>query len=662
MKSLQKCIIIAFVLCSSVSFAQDNNDPVLMKIADGEVTLSEFENIYKKNNTVQTIDQKSLDEYIELFINFKLKVKAAEVAGLDTTKKFIDELAGYRKQLAQPYLIDKKANEDLIQEAFQRFQEDVRASHILIRLFPNPSPQDTLAAYKKAMQLRRRLIKGGDDFGKIAGEVSEDPSAKENGGDLGWFTAFYMVYPFETAAYTTKIGDLSMPVRTKYGYHIIKVTGRRPAWGEMRCAHIMLKAPQDSTEEQLKQVEDKINEIYEKLEKGEEDFASLAKSYSDDKSSAKKGGQLPWFGVGRMLEEFEEAAHALKNDGDYSKPVKTKYGWHIIQRLETRQFDKLDEIMSQITNKVKRDSRASRSKSSLLARIKKELGYKPDLKSRNAFYKVVPLEYWAGQWDVDSTTRGMDKVMFTLEDKQHSQKKQSYSQQDFAKYLLKKMKKQDAIDMDDYVNLTFDKFVNESCLAFEESILEYKYPAFKSLMKEYRDGILLFELMDDKVWSKAVRDTSGLNDYYDKNKENFMWEERCHASIYTCANADIAKKVRKYAKKQVKKNWSDQYVMDKINTDSQLNLKIESGKFVKGDNEIIDKLVWAPGTTDNSDNNGKVVFTVIHAKLKPEPKTLRESKGLVTADYQTHLEKEWIEELRGMYPVEVNREVLNQVE
>ena len=667
MKRSATALLTLVALCSfGNNYAQNegkpvrDTNPVLITIGGSDVRLSEFENIYHKNNNAQVADPKTIAEYVTLFVNFKLKVKEAEDMGLDTTKAFRDELMGYRKQLAQPYLIDKQLNEDLIKEAYDRLQTDVKASHLLVRLKPDASPSDTLSAYNMIMDYRKRLVKG-TEFDKIKEEVAESIKDKQVlAEELGYFTAFQMVYPFENAAYNTEVGKVSEVVKTRFGYHVIAVLDKRQARGQIKCAHIMVKATEKQTEEESAKAKNKIDELYQKLKDGE-DFVQLAKNHSDDKGSGKKGGALPWFGTGRMVPEFEEAAFALANDGDMSIPVKSKYGWHIIKRLEIKEIGSFEDMKSELKNKVSRDARAAQSRKSLIRKIQSEYGYEPNMNEIADFYNSVDETYFAGTWSVEKV-KDLTKTIFTLKDTRYSDRMQDYSQIDFANYLKKRMRKQKAVEVKILVNKMYEKWVEEECVKFEEKNLEAKYPPFKALMQEYRDGILLFELMDDKVWSKAVTDTAGLKAYYAANKANFLWEERLDASIFTCANADIAKQAKVLAKKGAKKGMTDSKIKEEINKDSQLNLKIESGKFLKKDNKIIDKITWETGLSDNMDMDGKVVFVLVREKLAPQPKTLLESKGLVTAEYQSHLEELWIKELQEKYEVHVNREVLSLVE
>jgi peptidyl-prolyl cis-trans isomerase SurA len=642
-------------------FAQKDNNAILMTIAGEKITKSEFLDVYNKNNLKKdVIDKKSLEEYLDLYINFKLKVKEAESLGLDTTASFITELAGYRKQLAQPYLIDKEVNDNLLQEAYNRMQWDIRASHILIKVAINAAPKDTLIAYNKIMGIRNRIIKG-ESFAKVAVEMSEDPSAKGqaaiknrpyikgNEGDLGYFTALDLIYTFETAAYNTKVGEVSMPVRTDFGYHLVKVTDKKHAMGKVQVAHILVTIPANSTADDSAKYKSKIYEIYNKI-KADSSFENMAKQYSDDKASASKGGVIPWFGVNRMVPEFIDAISKLKNKGNISEPMQTIYGWHIIKLIDRKGIAPLDSIKPELKAKITKDSRSDKSKEAMVSKIKKEYNFNEDKNALADFYKVVNDSISLGKWKVEKA-KGLNKTMFTLGDK-------SYNQQDFAKYLSTQQISRTKEDSFVYVNKMYKKYIEETTINYEDSKLEAKYPEFKSLMKEYRDGILLFEHTDEKVWSKAVKDTVGLQSFYEKNKNNYMWDERLDASIYTCANAKIAKTTRNLVKKG---KLTNDDILRQVNKDSQLNLKIESGKYLKKDNAIIDVITWTTGITNDINKDNSVVFVKANKIIPKEPKTLAEARGIITADYQTFLEKEWISELKKKYPVDVNREVFETI-
>ncbi len=639
---------LAFFLAGFSAFAQQK-DAVLLNVGGKEVTKSEFESIYHKNNTKATGDRKSIEEYLELFINFKLKVREAEAQGLDTTAAFKNELEGYRKQLAQPYLVDNEVNEKLLREAYDRMKTDVRASHILIKVDQDALPKDTLAAFNKAMAIRERILKG-EDFGKLARELSEDPSAKENNGDLGFFTSMQMVYPFESAAYGLKENEVSMPVRTRFGYHILKATDRREAQGQIQVGHIMVKSPKTATPEEADKAKAKIDEIYQQLKDGK-DFAELAREFSEDKGSAKKGGELPWFGTGRMVPEFEMAAFKLKNKGDYSEPVKTQYGWHIIKKLDQKPIPSYDEAKADLKARIQKDSRSQKSRESMIAKLKKEYKFKENPKAKEEIYKAIDTTFFNGKWSAEG--RKLDKVMFTLD-------KEKVTQKDFAKYLELHQIARNKTEVKPLIDQLYNQFVEEKVLAYEEQRLASKYPEYKALLQEYRDGILLFDLMDKMVWSKAVKDTAGLKEFYEKNKQKFMWGERTEATIFTAANEEVGKKLRAMLTDK-KKKYTDEELLTALNKDSQLNLKIESGKFGKGENEFVDQAGTSIGLSNDIKKDGKVVIVDVKRTIAPEPKSLNEAKGLITAEYQNQLEKEWIQQLRAKYPVTVNKQVLETV-
>lgn len=640
-----------FVALSSLNVWAQDNSPVLMNVAGKSVTKAEFENIYHKNSPKdKPQDEKALKEYLELFINFKLKVKEAEDLGLDTTVAFKNELEGYRKQLAQPYLTDSEANEKLIKEAYDRLKREIRASHILIKCDQNALPKDTLAAYNKALDLRKRIIKG-EAFDKLAKQYSDDPSAKDNGGDLGYFTGLQMVYPFETACFNTKVGETSMPVRTRFGYHVIKVLDNRESMGQVQVAHIMVKLPKPATAADSANVKAKINEIYGKVKAGE-NFSELAAQYSDDKGSARKGGELPFFGPGKMVFEFEQASFALKNKGDFSEPVLTQFGWHIIKLLDRKPIASFDEMKAELKNKISKDSRSQKSKESLVARVKKQNNYKENLKARDEFYSVVDSTFFAGKWTIEKASK-LNKELFTIGT-------QKYTQADFAKFIEKNQSKTEKTPIQSLVNNLYRQYTDQMVIAYEETLLPNKYIDYRLLLNEYRDGILLFELTDRKVWSAAVKDTLGLNSFYEKNKQNYLWDDRVEARIYKCKDKAIADKAKKMLNNK-KKNYTSDDILKELNKDSQLNIQIESGKYLKGDHDLIDKVEWNPGTMKELTQDNQVILVFIDKLLKQEPKSLNEAKGLVTSDYQNFLEKQWIESLRAKYPVEVKQDVLQTV-
>jgi peptidyl-prolyl cis-trans isomerase SurA len=618
--------------------------PSVLSVDGEDVSLEEFENIFRKNNRDSVVTKAALDEYMELFINFKLKVHAAKAAGLDTVSKFRYELQGYRAQLARPYLTDQEKLDELMQEAYAHLQEEVRASHLLIECKPNALAADTLKAYNKIMDIRKKIL-AGESFESAAKKYSTDKSVEKNNGDLGYFTAFQMVYPFESAAYNNKIGEVTMPVRTQYGYHLLKVTGRRPARGEIHVAHIMVKPKKEDPNDAS---EAKINEIYQKALEGKQTFQELCALYSEDVTTKNKGGELPWFGTNKMVSEFEEASYALKNDGDVSAPFKTSYGWHIVKRLGYKPLASYESMSKDIKAKVSKDVRAEKTKNSFLAKIGKEYNFVYNKKYINKLAAKADSSIYVGQ--LKASKGLLKKVFFEVAGT-------SYTVNDFYQTMITRKGANTNLNPADYVKYEAKMFAEDKLMREEDSHLEEKYAAFRLLMKEYREGILLFELTDQLVWSKAVKDTLGLNNYFESNKASFMWPDRAEVVIYTCANDDIANRLRK----MLESGKSPSEAASELNQGTQLNLQTEGGLFAREDREVLGKIKWTEGLSVNVPMNGQVMVVDIEELLNKSPKKLSEARGLVTSEYQNFLDKQWVEELRKTHTYKVNTEVLHSI-
>ncbi len=652
---MKKQLLIAFGLAFTVTTSVvAQQDPVLMEVNGKKITKSEFLQVYLKNNNDPKYDKETLDDYIQLYKKFQLKVAEAEALGYDTIPKLQRELEGYQKQLAQPYLTDNEMNKALVNQAYERMKKEVRASHILIKADPAASPEDTLKAYKRAMAIRERLLKG-EDFATLAKskDGSEDPSAKVNGGDLGYFTAFQMVYPFEEAAYNLKTGEVSMPVRTRFGYHILKVTDVRDARGTMKAAHLMIAANKETDDaETIEKARAKANEIYEKLAAGE-NFESLVRAYSDDPSSSSNGGVLPVFGTGattRMIPEFEEAAFALKKDGDYSKPVQSNFGFHIIKRLELTPLKPFEELKKEIESRVNRDDRANLTQNSYIEKLKKE--YQFEDKSAEALKwleKNLDSSIYKGEYDISIRSTTL-QPLFVLNGK-------TYTQLDFIRYLNENPRLSRGIALNEIAGKQYADWVKHEVVELEKSQLARKYPEYKALMSEYHDGILLYEIMSDKVWNKAMKDTTGLKDFYEANKSSYVWDKRYDVVAYESVSPEVAKKVHKLAKK----NLSSDSISKIINADSELNVRVRSGKFELSKTPYLQDQKLKKGTNKPYAFDGKNYVVVLNEVIEAKNKELNEAKGLITSDYQSYLEREWLKELEGKHTIKVNEEVLYSI-
>lgn len=640
-----------FAITSFQGLSQSND--IVLTIENDKVTRDDFEAVFRKNNRDSLVTKASLDEYMELYINFKLKVREAMEEGLDTARSFQRELAGYRKQLARPYLVDTELLEELTQEAYQRKQFEVRASHILIKVDPSASPQDTLRAYERIMKLRDRIL-AGEDFATVATSKggSEDPSVRENKGDLGYFTAFNMVYPFESAAFNTAVGEISMPVRTRFGYHIVKTLDKRAARGEIKVAHIMLRHKDSSKVEANAEVEARIREIHQMLKDGA-DFGELAMRYSDDASSARSGGELPWFGTGKMVEPFENGSFALENDGDISEPVRSNYGWHIIKRLEYKGVPDFEASRNEIEKKVGRDSRAEITRKSFLDKLKKAYGVSINAKTLKPLYKAAKKDdstFVAGRGIKVKKEKALNKTLFSIDG-------QDYQLRSFYDYLNNSGIRRRGEEANVLIDQQLNTFVDRELMTYEDSQLEKKHNEFRLLMSEYHDGILLFELTDRKVWSRAVKDSAGLADFYDANKERFMWNERLSATVFTCADEAAAKEVER----MLKREKTPIEIKEALNKKSALNVRIEEGTWERGEREYLDALEWKENAVVRGERNGEILVVAMSEVIPATPKKLDEARGMITAEYQNHLEAEWIKALREKYSFKVNREVLHSI-
>lgn len=656
---------------TQAAFAQyDNDERVLLTIDENEITVAEFMNVYQKNNVNNDmVDRKSIQEYLDLFINFKLKVREAKDLGMDTAKPFLKELSGYRDQLAEPYFVDEKVNEQLLKNACDRMQYDVRASHILVKLKPEAEPEDTLKAYNKAMEIRQRIL-NGEDFAKLAREVSDDPSAKDrpaeknrpgrrgNHGDLGYFSVFDMIYPFENAAYNTPVGEITMPVRTDYGYHIIKVTDKQPALGRAQVAHIYKSFPNFATAEDSVRLENEMLKIYQELQSGA-GWEETVRKYSDDKGTIERGGLLPWFGSNRMVPQFIQTVKTLQDSGDYSKPLLTVFGWHIIQLRDRETPGNYEEEKETLKRRLIKDSRAKKSRQAVIKRIRQEYGFEEFPGAREEIYSKLDSSFLNNNWNA-SVVEDPEKPLLIIG-------KQTYTKGDFARHLEKNQIRRGIKNPNVFFQEQYDQFAEKACIAYEDKHLEEKYPEFRMLMQEYKDGILLFNLTDEKVWSKAIKDTAGLKRFHEQNKKDYMWDKRVDATLYIVnPELDVDK-----VKEMVKNDADSGEILEKFNTGDQKHVFIESGKFARGDNALVDKISWGKGISKIYEvreypslksrqgiQDEARVFVKIKEKIKPQPKTLDEARGLITSDYQNYLEAQWIKQLKNKYKVEVNEDVL----
>lgn len=570
-------------------------DKVLMTIDGQPVMASEFLYIYEKNNQESALEQKNMDEYLDLFINFKLKVHEAEANGIDTTEAFKKELSGYRAQATPKYMKDEAAIDSLVEMSYRRIAEDRRGAHIAIQCPMTADDSTVEAALAQINTIRERVTTGvekkvkvkgkwkkvrePEDFFAVALETSSDPSVQENKGELGWITPFRYVYPFENAVYTTEVGEVTPVFRTAYGFHIALVEERRDH-EEVAAAHIMKMTPRGDQEAEAA-AKVAIDSLYELVKNGA-NFAEVAKAQSDDKGSAMRGGDLGWFGRGYMVKPFEEAAFALKDSGEISAPIKSDFGWHIIMLKGKRGIQPLEEMRESILKKVQRDERIKEADASFIRKARAEYN--------------LPAE-----------------------------------------------------------------MSDEDVRAYADSHLEDKYPELKNLVKEYHDGILLFDISLEQVWDKASQDKEGLEAYFQAHKADYPWTEpRFKGFVVQCKNANLEKAVRAIIR-NADRDSVESYINSRINIgDSITYVKCTRGLWTLGQNKIVDKLGFKQKKVEFKTNSEFPHVFVVGKKLKA-PEEFADERGKVTSDYQDYLEAEWVKQLREKYPVVVDEAVFESL-
>jgi len=648
MKIRSSFSVFLFIMFPVLCQAQDLNIKILMNVNGNDVQAGEFMRMYRKSKEPgKSLD---IDSYLNQFTLFKLKVADALNEGYDTTSSFKTELNGYRNQLAQNYLTDSEMKEKLLQKAYQRSLTEINAWHILIALKGDASPDDTLKAWKKAIDIRERIIKG-EPFESVARGTSDDRSVKINGGNLGYFSAFQMIMPFEDAAYSLRKGTLSMPVRTPYGYHIIMVTDRRPSKGKIKVAHIM-KAIQPGDEgNDGEQAKKEIDSIYSLLSNGAS-FSELAKRFSDHKESAVKGGELEWFGTGEVISDFSEAAFSISDTGNFTKPVHTIYGWHIIKLLGKKAPGTFEESRSLLESRINQSNLYSLSKKSFVEKLKKEYHFHVNTAAYNWYVSHTDTLIIQGLKSYDRSTLPEGNI--------YSFADQSVSTNDFTDYLEKRASMVVTKDSSVFVSQLLDTRVTDHLMNYENSNLEKKYPDFRYLINEFHDGMLLFEISGKKVWNRVSEDSTGLRAYYEEHKNNWLSKDGMSATIYTLKSPDGEKLLSSAFNKYSQKPDCDELMKRKFNTTSDTLLFIKEGKWLRGDDVEMDKLPWTVGT-HQANLKGFPSVVKIKNVFEPSPLRFEDVKGEVMTGYQESLEKEWTGQLNKKYSVKIDNLVLEEV-
>ena len=644
---MHKIILLIFIFVFPITAWSQSGGSIILRIGDHSISKDEFVSLYRKNNQnlLDDSEKKTPEEYLDLFINYKLKVIEAENLNLDTIQSFKTELEGYREELAKPYLTSVTYSEEMVETAYYRTINEVKASHILLKLNASAAPKDTFAVFSRIMDIRQQIMDGAD-FNDMAKTYSEDPSAKQNNGLLGYFHGFQMVYPFEDTSYKTRVGNVSMPIRSSFGYHLIKVHDKRAISGQIKVAHITKRFPSNAREETINLMKHEIDSVAELIKIGT-DFADLARKFSDDKTSALNGGEMAWFSYSDMLEEFAKPAFALENDGDISKVIRTPYGWHIIKRIDYKPVTPLSEMRESLIEKIRRSSEISKHNNEVFIKNLKST-WNFDESGLPDFLIQAKLASSDGIISEEGLTTPQ-KTLFSYSDK-------TITYADFADYLKTQNIAVNA-NLEVEISSLYNQLIEQKLTEIENLHLEEKHPEFKYLMTEYHDGILLFNFSEKEIWNKASTDTLGLEKYYRKNKNLFSWEERFIGWVVQAHSLEVRDFIDKIFVED------DQIYMEELK--DQLNLQfgngtiIEKGAFEKGDNSIVDYLVWDEGKPLVFKDE---LFFLHGNKVAPTPKTLEEARGQYVSSYQSYLEQELIKTLRKKHKIKVDKKLIKTIE
>ena len=634
--------LLLFLLVVQLTNAQDQ-DAVLLTVDGETIMVSEFLRVYNKNlDLVKNESQKDLDSYLKLFTEYQLKLKEAKRLKLDEDPKYQREFLSYKKQLTKNYLSENKVTEDLVKEAYGRNSFDINASHVLVRL--DESVKDTTSVYDKISSLRKRVLNEG--FDKVKADAHDGITIFVE--DLGYFSAFKMVYDFESVAYNTPVGEVSEPFRTQFGYHVVKVNDKRPSRGTITAAHIMVGLNQKDS---LLVPEERINEIYKKLSQGES-FDALAKQFSDDKSSAKNGGTLSPFKSGQLSSvKFEDEAFGLLNDGEFSEPFLTDYGWHIVKRISLKPINSYDELKPTLEARVKRDSRSKLINQAMVEELKGRYNIGSNEEAKSYFESLITDDYFSRSWRLPDSFE-KDEIIFSINQR-------DFTYNEFGRHMMavQRTYANKARPVSEVVEKEYESFFESSILKYREDNLEMENQEFANIVKEYRDGLLLFDLMEKEIWNKAAKDTVGLENYYERNKTKYQWQERVDFVMASSADLDIATKFFKL----IKRGKSQEEIENALNNDKEQNVIFTKGVYNTNDNRLPSDFNAKKGVSGVYNHNEAFHVINVNEILPAGTKTLKEAKGMVINDYQNEIETNWVKSLYDRFSIEVNKDALNAV-
>ncbi|QIE58908.1 peptidylprolyl isomerase [Rasiella rasia] len=641
--------IIMLFITTMAATAQEKSD-VLLTLDGNPVYASEFKRVYQKNlELVQDERQKTVEGYLDLFIDYKLKVQEAYAQELDKKPGYIKEFEKYQEQLSRYYIYEDNATTDLAKEAYERGKEEIKASHILIKSSYADSPADTLKAYQKASKIRDRAL-NGENFEALAKETSEEPNADKTGGNLNYFSVFSLVYPFETVAYNTPVGSVSEIVRTRFGYHIIKVHDRRERAPQRTISHIMISDRADDA--RTFDPEERINNIYQLLQQGQT-FEDLAKQYSEDTGSSTNGGMLRPFGKGEIkAKKFDSIAFGIEKVGEVTKPFKSMVGWHIVRLDKIHTISSFEEEKETMEKRVQNGARAKIVTAEVTNDIMKKYGFERGAPFLEYFKTYLNDDVLKRRWKYVPIPETDNTLLFTIGDRQ------VYRAQ-FAKYIgnMQRKTKRNFGSLGDAIVYWYNQFETETIKQYYKDRLEDEDPEYAGVITEYRDGLLIFDLMQTNVWNKAKKDTIGAQQFYEANKDQYKWGKRVDAVIVNTNEKSYAKK----AKQLLGKGKSGDAIKSALNTDEAINVIISEGKFEEGAKELPKNFKMKMGVSETFQEESRYTIVKVLEVIPETTKEFDDVRGRVMTQYQQKLEEELMTELRSKYKIDVNKEILNKL-
>ena len=671
------------------------HNPVVMEVGGQKIAKDEFmkdfmssvgERLAAKPGVTEAEKRQALDEYVELYATFRAKLKDAYALGFDTMPNLIEELKTYRDELAAPYLIDSATLERILHEAYDRNHYSLRAAHILIMVSPDATPEDTLKAYKRIMGLRDRIV-GGEDFFAVSSEEvhRQQPEAptRPNEGDLGYFTAFDMVYPFENAAYALKVGEVSMPVRTRFGYHIIKLLDKVEMFGKCDLAHIWLMG-QDST---MRKYE--INDCYNRLVDGQ-DFAIVARQ-SDDRTTNGNGGLMPNATLNNIPPEYVDVAQHLK-EGEFSKPFFTQYGWHIVKMVRRDTLPPYESMVPYYKQKMTRDQRGEESRKAFTLSSMKRYGIQdltktpvpqPKGKKRKKkepvkmqaslqqLYDIVPVEATRNRWNYNDSMVTDIHPILTMPGK-------SYTTLDLARYISTHQRGERPLKSEYFVNMKYSDFIDSVVMVYVDSRLEKDNPELAAVVEEYRHGLMIFNYNNAMVWRKALHDTAGFADFYaressTKRMDNpddsvYFWKTRARVvTVNVVDSACIAPaKAAKILKKALKKNKGSLEMKDMLTEavgkkcTAPRPVSVAPDLVEMGHQNLLSAGQWQKGVYLSPKTKGYRAV-VVEEVMPPMLKGQMEARGYYMNGFQNEVERKHNDMLNKKYNVKINYDVVKQI-